>query len=103
MHKCNPSGYSNFLRPILEPIIDNIEILEEYLTKIEYMYFSKNPQTILLYNIIQNRLLFNHLQRMIIKKLLNYAIFNKKIKCRYESKNFYSILRKNKKWEKLRL
>lgn len=60
-HKSNPSGYPDFSTRILEPIIDEIEMSEEHLTEVEYSRLGKNPQAIMLCDIIQDRLPLNHL------------------------------------------
>ena len=53
-------------------------MMEELLIKIKYNYLSQNPKVIILYDIIQDRLLFNDLQRVVVKKVLNHAIFDQK-------------------------
>lgn len=57
----NISNHHNPSTGILEPIIDKIEMSEKHLTKVEYNHLGENPQAIILYDIIQNRLLLNHL------------------------------------------
>ena len=60
-------------------------MLEEYLTKIKYSRLGNNPQAIILYEIIQDWLSLNHLQRVVVEKMLNHAIFNKGNQCHYKS------------------
>ena len=71
------SSHQNLFEEILELIIDEIEISEEHLTKVEYNRLGKNPQAVILCDIIQNRLPLNHLQRVVVEKALNHAILNK--------------------------
>lgn len=84
-HESNLSAGSDSLTGILEPIIDKIEMLEEYLTKVESSRLSDNPQAIILYDIIQDRLFLNHLQRVIVEEVLNHAILNKGNQCHLRS------------------
>ena len=84
-HKSNLSGHPNSLTGILEPIIGEIKMSEEYLTKIKSSCLGDNLEAIILCDIIQDRLPFNHLQRVIIEKVLNHAIFNKKNQCHHRS------------------
>lgn len=51
-HESNVSGYFDSSTEILESIIDKIEILEEYLTKIKSSRLGNNLQAIILYDII---------------------------------------------------
>lgn len=69
--------YHNSSTEILEPMIDEIEISQKYLIKVEYNRLGKNPQTIILYDIIQDRLPLNHLQRVVMEEALNHVIPNK--------------------------
>ena len=51
-------------------------MLKELLTKVEYNCLSKNPQVIILCDIIKDWLPFNHLQRVVVEEVLNHAILN---------------------------
>lgn len=66
---------------ILEPIFDKIKMLEKFLTKIEKDRFGKNPQAIILCDIIQDQLSLNYLQRVVIEEAFNQAIVNKRRQC----------------------
>ncbi len=57
----NSSGHHDTVTWFLEPLMDEIEMLKELLTKVEYSRLSKNPQVIILCDIIQDRLPLNHL------------------------------------------
>lgn len=81
----NISSHHNPSTGILEPIIDEIEMSEEHLTKVEYNRLGENPQAVILCNIIQNRLPLNHLQRVVIEEALNHAIVNKGNQCGHRS------------------
>ncbi len=84
-HKSNPSSHPDSSMGILEPIIGEIEMLEEYLTKVESSRLGDNPQAIILCDIIQDRLPLNHLQRVIVEEVLNYVICNKGNQCHLRS------------------
>lgn len=77
-NKSNSSSYSNSLTEILELIIGKIEMSKKLFTKIKSSHFDNNLQAILLCDIFQDRLFFNELQRIIIEKVLNSAIFNER-------------------------
>ena len=81
----NISSYHNPSTRILEPIIDEIEMSKEPLTKVEYNRLGKNPQAVTLCDNIQNRLPLNHLQRVVVEEALNHAILNKKNQYCYRS------------------
>lgn len=66
-------------------MIDEIEMSEKHLTKLKYNWFSKNPQAIILYDIIQDRLPFNYLQSVVVEKTLNHIILNKRYQYHYRS------------------
>lgn len=51
-HKSNSSSHRNSLAEILELIIGEIKMLEEYLTKIESSYLDNNPEAIIFCGII---------------------------------------------------
>ena len=51
---------------------------EEFLTKIEKNHFDKNPQAVILCDIIQDQLSHNYLQKIVVEKALNHVIVNKK-------------------------
>ena len=93
-YKSDLSGYPDSLTRILKPIIDEIKMSEEYLTKIEYSHLSKNPQVIILYNIIQDRLSLNHLQKVVVEEVLNYVIFNKENQYHHRSKQLLLYVRR---------
>ncbi len=84
-HKSNLLSHPDSSTGILELIIGKIEMLEEYLTKVESIHLSDNPQAILLYDIIQDRLPLNHLQRVVVEEVLNHAIRNKGNQCHLKS------------------
>ncbi len=84
-HESNPSSHPNSSTGILEPIIGKIEMSEEYLTKVESSYLSDNPQAIILYDIIQDQLPLNHLQRVVVEEVLNHAICNEENQCHLRS------------------
>lgn len=92
----NISSPQNHSIGILEPIIDKIEMSEEYLTKIKYNRLNKNSQAVILYNNIQNWLFLNHLQKVVVEKALNYAILNKRNKCHYRSDQLLLYVREEK-------
>ncbi len=75
-HKSNLSSHPDSLTRILEPIIGEIEMSEEHLTKVESSRLGDNPQAIILCDIIQDRLPLNHLQRVVIEEVLNHATCN---------------------------
>ncbi len=75
--KSNSSGHHGAATGFLELLMDEIEILDELLTKVEYNSLSKNLEVIILYDIIQDRLPLNHLQRVVVKEVLNHPILNK--------------------------
>ncbi len=77
-HKSNLSGHPDSLMGILEPIIGEIKISEEHLTKIESSRLGNNLQAIILCDIIQDRLLLNYLQGVIIEEVLNHTICNER-------------------------
>ena len=68
-------------------------MLEEHLTKIESSYFGDNPQTIILYNIIQDQILPNYLQKVVVEKVLNHAIFNIKKQCHHTNNQLLLYIR----------
>ncbi len=80
-HESNLSSHPDSLMGILEPIIGKIKMSEEHLTEIESSRLSDNPQAIILCDIIQDRLLLNHLQRVVVEKVLNHTICNKGNQC----------------------
>ncbi len=84
-HKSNPSSHPDSLTGILEPIIGKIEMSEEHLTEVKSSRPGNNLQTIILCDIIQNRLSYNHLQRVVVEEVLNYAIRNKGNQCHLRS------------------
>ncbi len=73
-HKSNPSSHLDSLTGILEPIIGEIEMLEEHLTKVESSHLVDNLQVIILCDLIQDRLSLNYLQKVVVEEVLNYAI-----------------------------
>lgn len=99
----NSSGHHDATTGFLEPLMDKIEILKELLTKVEYSCLSKNPQIIILCNIIQDRLPFNHLQRIVIKKVLNHIILNKENQCHHRSEQLLLYVRGERGVEKSRI
>lgn len=66
---------------MLEPIVDEMEMSKEFLTEMENDCLGENPQAIILCHIIQDRLLLNHLQRIVVEEALNHAIINKRRQC----------------------
>ncbi len=84
-YKSNPSSHLDSSTGILEPIISKIEISEEHLTKVEFSRLGNNLQAIILYDIIQDRLLFNYLQRVVVEEVLNHAICNEGNQCHLRS------------------
>lgn len=50
-HESNLSSYLDSLMGILKPIIGEMEISKEHLTKVEFSHLGNNPQTIMLYDI----------------------------------------------------
>lgn len=76
-HNFNSLGHPDSLTGILELIIGKIEMSEKQLIDLESSRLGNNPQAITLCDIIQDQLPFNHLQRVIIEEVLNYAILNK--------------------------
>ena len=81
----NISSHHNPSIGILELIIDEIEMSEEHLTKVEYNRLGENPQAVILCDIIQNQLPLNHLQMVVVEEALNHAILNKRNQCRHRS------------------
>ena len=77
-YESNSLDHSNLLIRIPKLIISKIKMSEKHLTKIKYNCLSNNLYIMILCDIIQDRLLFNYLQRVVIKKVLNYAILNKR-------------------------
>lgn len=75
--KSNSSDHHGIAIGFLELLMDEIEILEKHLTKVEYNRLNKNPEVIILCDIIQDQLPFHHLQRVVVEKVLNYVILNK--------------------------
>lgn len=71
--------------------MNKIEILEEYLTQVKYDCLRENSYAIILYNIIQNRLSPNHLQRIVIDQTLyhNIIIIGNKYHNRNDQLLFY--------------
>ena len=57
----NSSNHHNTAIRFLELLIDEIEMKEELLTKVEYSHISKNLQIIILCNTIQDWLAIHHL------------------------------------------
>ncbi len=49
----NLSDHHGAATGFLEPLMDEIEMSEELLTKVEYNRLSENPEVIILYDIIQ--------------------------------------------------
>ena len=50
---------------------------EEHLTEVESSRLGDNPQAIILCDIIQDRILLNHLQKVVVEEVLNNVIHNK--------------------------
>ena len=96
----NSASHHNFFTRVLEPIIDEIEMLEQHLTEIEYSRLGKDPQIVILYDIIHNQFSLNHLQRVIVKEALNHAILNKKINAVIKIINFCFMSEKMEELEK---
>ncbi len=84
----NSSGHHGAATGFLEQLIDKVEMLEELLTEVEYNRLSKNPDVIILYDIIQDRLTLNHLQRVVVEEVLNHPILNKGNQCHHRSEQF---------------
>lgn len=59
--KSNLLGYHGIATGFLELLINKIEMSKEFLTQVEYSHPNKNPQIIILYDIIQDWLFLNHL------------------------------------------
>ena len=76
---------------------------EEDLTKIKSNCLGYNLQAILLYDIIKDRLFLNYLQLIVIEKVLNYAIFNKRNKCYYKSFQLLLYVRGQERVRKSRI
>lgn len=102
-HRFNPSGHSNSSMRIIKPIIDKIEMSEKHLTEVEYSRLSKNPQAIILYDIIQDWLFLNPLQRVIVKKVLSYAILSKGNQYYHRSKQILLYVRGKRGVGKIRI
>lgn len=102
-HKSNLSDHLNSLTGILEPIIGEIEMLERHLTKIKSSCLGNNSQAIILCDIIQNQLFFNHLQKVIVEKVLNHTIINKKNQCHHKNDQLLLYIRKKGELEKVGL
>ncbi len=102
-HKSNSSSHPDSLIEILELIIDKIKISEEYLTEVESNCLDNNLQAIILYDIIQDQLLFNHLQLIIVEKVLNYIIFNKRNQCHLRSNQLLLYVRRERGVRKNRI
>lgn len=83
--KSNSLNHHNITTRFLELLIDEIVMSEEVITKVEYSCLSKNSQVIILCDIIQDQLPLNHLQKVMINKVLNHAILNKKNQCHHSS------------------
>ena len=90
------SSCYNTINGILEPIFDEMKMSEEFLTKIEKNRLGENPQTVILYDIVHDRLFLNYLQRIVVKEALNQAIDNKRHQCRDKSDQFLLYVRE--KW-----
>ena len=90
----NISSYYNLSTRILEPIIHKIEMWKKHLIKVKYNRLNKNPQAIILYGIIQNRLLLNHLQSIVVEEAVNHAILNKKNQCCHRSDQFLLFVKR---------
>ena len=69
-------------------------MLEEHLTKIKYSCLAENPQAIILFDFIQDRFLLNDLQKVVVKKVLNHAIFSKENQYRLRSKQLLLYIRR---------
>ncbi len=89
----NLSGHHGTATEFLEPLIDEIEMSEELLTKVKYNCLSENIEVIILYDIIQDRFPLHHLQRVVVKKVLNHAILNKGNQCYHRSKQLLLYVR----------
>ncbi len=99
-YKSNPLGHLDSLTRILKPIIGEIEIPEEYLTKVGFSHLSNSPQAIILYNIIQDWLLFNYLQKIVIEKVLNHTISNERNQCHLRNDQLLVYIRRERGVEK---
>lgn len=66
----------NPFKAIIEPIIDKIEMIEEHSTELKYDCHRKNQQAVMVCDIIKNWLFLNRLQRIVVEKVLYYAIIN---------------------------
>ena len=96
-HKSNSSSHPDYLTQILEPITGKIKLSKEHLTKIKSSHLSNNPQTIILCDIIQDRLPLNHLQRIVIEKVLTQAIFNKENQCYHRSHQLLLYIKRKRR------
>ncbi len=92
-HKSNLSSHPDSSTEILEPIIGKIEMLEEHLTEVKFNRLDNNPKAIILCDITQDQLLLNHLQRVVVEKVLNHAIYNKENQCHLRSDQLLLYIR----------
>ncbi len=89
----NSSRHHGAATGFLEPLMDKVEMSEELLAEVEYNRFSENPEVFILCDIIQDRLPLNHLQRVIVKEVLNHAILNKGNQCHHRSEQLLLYVR----------
>lgn len=76
---------------------------KELLTEIEKDRLGENLQAVILYDIIQDRLPFNHLQRVVIEEALHRAIVNKRRQCQDRRDQFLFYVRREERVEKSRV
>ncbi len=93
-HKSNSSGHLDSSMGILEPIMDKIEILEKIFNQSSIQPPWQKSKAIILYDIIYNRLPLNHLQRVVVEEVLNYAILNKVNQCHLRSDQLLLYVRR---------
>lgn len=85
---------------IFKPISDELEMSKTVLIKIDESELGKNPDLIVLCNIIQGRLHLNILQHIIVEEVLSYFISNKRCQCQNWGKSLLSYIRKREELEK---
>ena len=95
--------YQITLCKMFKPIFDELEMSGIVLTEFDESRLGKNPDLVVLCNIIQGRLPLNTLKHVIVEKVLSHAISNKECQCQDKGEQLLLYVRKEGKVGKSRV
>ena len=81
---------------MLKPIFNELEMTKIVLTKFNESWLDKNPDPVVLYNIIQDQLSLNIFQRVVTQEVLSHVISNKKCQCLGRDKQLLFYIRRER-------